>query len=63
MIETKLYFSVTDLSVRYGVSKQTVWYWLREGRLNRPVKIGVNSTRWKLIDVEQFEADRFKESA
>jgi prophage regulatory protein len=63
MIETKLYFSVTDLSVRYGVSKQTVWYWLREGRLNRPVKLGVNSTRWKLIDVEQFEADRFKESA
>jgi predicted DNA-binding transcriptional regulator AlpA len=63
MIETKLYFSVKDLSVRYGVSKQTVWYWLREGRLNRPVKLGVNSTRWKLIDVEQFEAERFKESA
>jgi predicted DNA-binding transcriptional regulator AlpA len=58
-----MYFSVKDLAVRFRVSEQTVWYWRREGRLNRPVKLGVNSTRWKLIDVEQFEADRFKESA
>ena len=63
MKETQLYFSVKDLAVRFRVSEQTVWYWCREGRLNKPVKLGANSTRWKSIDIEQFEADRFKESA
>ena len=57
------YFSVKDLSLRYRVSNQTIWYWLRKGKLNKPIKLGANSTRWKLIDVERCEAERSEESA
>ena len=63
MSKLQKFFSAQDLASRYGVSKQTVWYWLRIGKLNKPIKLGPNSTRWTIETIEQFEADRSSESA
>ena len=63
MSKLQKFFSAQDLASRYGVSKQTVWYWLRIGKLNKPIKLGANSTRWTIETIEQFEADRSSESA
>jgi len=56
------YFSDQDLAERYGVSRLTVWRWVREGRFPAPVKLGPNCSRWTGADMEQWEASRAAES-
>jgi prophage regulatory protein len=58
MTNHKLYLSDKDLSERYAVTRITVWRWAREGTLPKPIKLSVNTTRWRLSDLESFEATR-----
>lgn len=39
-----------------GISRNSVWRWVREGRLPHPVKIGARTTGWKVGDVRAFLA-------
>jgi len=50
------YLTVKQISSRYSVSVPTVWRWTREGKFPQPVKLGENCTRWKLEDIEAWEA-------
>ena len=34
------------LAKHFGVSRSTIWRWVKTGRLQQPVKIGSNVTRW-----------------
>ncbi|MEX0603838.1 MAG: helix-turn-helix domain-containing protein [Marinobacter sp.] len=52
------YLSDKHISERYEVSRQTVWRWVREGKFPAPLKLGPNCTRWKLSDVEAWEASK-----
>lgn len=52
------YLTVKQISSRYSVSVPTVWRWSRDGKFPQPVKLGENCTRWKLEDIEAWEADR-----
>lgn len=52
------YFSDKHLSERYDVSRATIWRWVREGKFPSPVRITKGCTRWKLSDVEAWEADQ-----
>ena len=52
------YLSVKALAARYSVAKSTCWRWTQEGKLPQPVKLTNGSTRWKLTDLEQWEAQR-----
>lgn len=51
------YLSDKELSERYSVSRATIWRWVKEGHFPAPIKIAANSTRWKLSDIEQMEAN------
>ncbi|QJQ98214.1 helix-turn-helix domain-containing protein [Halomonas sp. PGE1] len=44
----------TDLAERYGIHRNTIWRWVRDGKLPRPVAIG-GSTRWRLSEIVAFE--------
>ena len=35
------------LAGHYKISRVTVWRWAKKGRLQQPVKIGENTTRWR----------------
>ena len=54
------YLSVKDLAVRFGVSQPTIWYWTKIGSCGfpKPIKLGAQITRWRLIDIETWEAER-----
>jgi predicted DNA-binding transcriptional regulator AlpA len=52
----KAFLSDKELAARYGVIRPTVWRWVSEGRLPAPVRLGPNTTRWRLIDIEEHEA-------
>lgn len=50
------YLADHQLAKRFGVERTTIWRWVKLGLLGAPVKLGPNTTRWKLEDVEAFEA-------
>lgn len=45
-----------EVAARYGVARQTVWSWRRDGRMPLPVHIaGSDVFRWRLADLEAWE--------
>lgn len=51
-----LYLSVEQVASRYNVSKDTIWRWRREGDFPKPLKLGGKTSRWRLTDIEVWEA-------
>ncbi|WP_417422440.1 helix-turn-helix transcriptional regulator [Halomonas sp.] len=53
------WIAVKDLATRCGVGVNTIWRWSRDPQhpFPSPAKLGPNCTRWRLADVEAFEAD------
>lgn len=45
----------TEVPVRYGVSRPTIWRWTKNGNFPKPVKLGAGSTRWRASDLEAWE--------
>lgn len=43
-------------AARYQMSRSTWWRMVKEGRLPKPVKLGPGITRWRLADLQQWEA-------
>lgn len=40
----------------YGISRVSVWRWVRGGLLPQPRKLGPNTTRWSRKDLEAHDA-------
>lgn len=55
---SRRYARDTEIAARYGISRNSVWRWAKEGRLPSTVKLGPGVTRWRLADIEQWEAER-----
>ena len=49
---------ISELRTRWGVSRQTIYNWRREGLLPKPVRLGPNVVAFALEDIERFEAER-----
>lgn len=49
---TDTYLSVSHVAGRLGISKSTVWRWVKDGHLPAPVKLGPGCTRWRASDLE-----------
>lgn len=53
------YLSDNQIAIRYGVSRQTVWRWAaNDSAFPTPVKLSPGCTRWKLSDIESWEASK-----
>lgn len=51
-----LFLNVEQVAARYGVSKDSIWRWKREGRFPAAVVVGPNATRWRLSDLLEHES-------
>lgn len=49
------WLSDKDLATRYGVSRATVWRWVREGHLPAPRKIGQSTSRWPVSEIDEHD--------
>ena len=49
------YLTVGQVAQRFGVSKDSIWRWKRNGEFPKPFKLG-GSTRWRLSDIEDWES-------
>ena len=53
-----IYLSVHQVAERLAVSADSIYRWRRKGGSPKAVKLGPGSVRWRLADVEQWEAAR-----
>ena len=54
-----MYLSDKQLGDRFAVSRQTVWRWHRvDQTFPRAITLSPGCTRWKLADVENWEAEQ-----
>lgn len=58
MSSIPLYAPDTAVAARYGVHRVTVWKWVASKKFPAPVKLADNTTRWRLADIEAWEAER-----
>ena len=51
---------VSDRQVadRYGVSRATIWRWVRRGILPEPVSLSPGCTRWNVAQLDERDAKR-----
>jgi len=48
----------TEVGWRYGISRPSVWRWLRMGHLPQPETIGPNTTRWRVATLDEWDEQR-----
>lgn len=53
-----IYLTDRQLAERFDVSRFTIWRWCREGDFPKPIRLSAACTRWRLEDVEAWEAER-----
>ncbi len=53
-----MYVDDKTIAKRFGVSRATVWRWARTSNFPAPVSLSPGCTRWRLSDVEAWEATR-----
>jgi prophage regulatory protein len=47
---------------RVGVSRSTLWSWVREKRFPPPVRLGLRAVGWRESEVDAWIAERVAES-
>ena len=54
-----MYVSDKQVAERYGVSRPTVWRWLKtDSTFPKPISLSPGCTRWRLDEIEAWEAAR-----
>ena len=53
------YLSDTHLATRFNVNRATPWRWAKvDPSFPKPVKLSPQCTRWKLSEIEAWEAEK-----
>lgn len=53
------YCSDTQLALRYSVHRSTLWRWVKtDPTFPQPVKLSAGCTRWKLSEIEAWDASK-----
>ena len=45
---------VKEVARRLGISRSTLYVWIKEGRFPSPIRLGVRMVGWKDSDVNQW---------
>lgn len=53
---TDQWLNMKQVARRYMVHRDTVRHWCEEGRFPEPVKVGGRLNRWRVSEVEAWEA-------
>lgn len=52
------YLKDTDLAKKFGISRASIWRWVKTNNFPHPIKFSPCCTRWNLEDVEKWQAAR-----
>lgn len=59
---SKLFYRLSDVKHRIGVSGSSIWAWVKQGKFPKPIKLSENCTAWNAADVEAWAQDRIAAS-
>jgi prophage regulatory protein len=51
----KKYYTDKEAGLRIGVSRVTIWRWVKKGNFPKPLKLSAGCTRFRLEDIEAWE--------
>ena len=54
--QAKKYISIREVRCRYGIGNTTVYDWLKTTDFPKPYRIGPKLVRWKITELEEWEA-------
>lgn len=54
-IQTFEYLTYKQVAKRLGVTRQTIYRWIKNGKFPAPVKVGDQTVRFRMKDIERFE--------
>ena len=57
-MQLETFFSDKQLSLKYSVARSSIWRWVQEGTFPKPVRLTPGCSRWKLSDLEKWEAEQ-----
>lgn len=52
------YLTDKQMAARYGVSRCTVWRWVKKNEFPAPIRLSEGCTRWRDGDVDAWEQRR-----
>lgn len=52
------YLKDTDLAQMFGVSRASIWRWVKNNQFPSPVRFSSCCTRWNLTDVQKWQDAR-----
>ena len=52
------FLSVREVAKRYNVGVSTVWAWVRGGSFPSPVNLTRGCTRWRMVDLLEWETGK-----
>ena len=50
------YLTVKQVAARYNTTPNTIWRWARKSNFPNAVKLSSQCSRWRLADLEAWEA-------
>lgn len=56
------FYRVSDLKSRLGISSSSIWAWTKKGTFPAPIKLGKNTTVWKVSDIDAWAQSRIQAS-
>lgn len=60
---SRTWLTVKDLAARFQVTPTCIWNWVKAERLPKPHHLGPQVRRWRLSEIEAFEARHRGETA
>ena len=52
------YLTRQELQAEFKISSATIYRWMSEGNLPKPIHLGANMVRWKTSDIEAWLTER-----
>lgn len=60
MTEEKQMLSEADLAIRWDRTERTIRMWRKKKLIPEPAIIGVDTVRWRLEDIKNYEASKIQ---
>ena len=57
-VSTRRYIRAQELATRLAVHRSTLWRWVHDGHLPRPVRLGPNTVAWDCTQIDAWLAER-----
>ena len=57
-MSTGKYIRAQELATRLAVHRSTLWRWVHDGHLPRPVRLGPNTVAWDCTQIDAWLAER-----